>query len=68
MNLATLKTRLNQIVNGTTISSGSLTDLLTKLGSDVKTSYDAVESKDGVLPENKNAEELPPAIETIEAQ
>ena len=44
----------------------AISDLLTKLTNDISDSYDAVEAKGGTIPEHKNTDNLPTAIESIQ--
>ena len=44
----------------------AISDLLTKLTEDIRDSYDAVEAKGGTIPEHKNTDNLPDAIESIQ--
>lgn len=61
MSLESVNEQLAEVTGGT----GTLSDTLAKLSSDISNAYDAIEDKGGTIPEDKNTDSLPGAINTI---
>ena len=67
MSLASIHDELDTLVSGSTGSTAGIGEALNSLATALTGAYTAVDTKGGTVPAQKNAVNLPTAVDTIES-